>query len=117
VCALSFNDGLAFDGKAIMTWGRKTRNVAHAIPQFRDYINAGMRCPEYWRKTEDKPVKAPYWWHLALFGRQQLGLDEAAAWDEPVARLVCYRACHAETEGWKNLKTDNEMKGADILRK
>jgi hypothetical protein len=117
VCALSSKDGLAFDGKAIVAWGRKTRNVASAIAQLQDYIDAGLRCPEYWRKAEDKPVKAPYWWHLALFARQHLGLDEAAAWDEPVARLVCYRACNAEQEGWKNLKSDNEMKAKAALEK
>jgi hypothetical protein len=120
VCSLGFADGIeAFtDQRRVSKWGRRygPESVARAVPVLRDHILAGVRCPEYWQDGSGKPLRAPYWWHLATFARVQLGMSEAAAWDAPVSRLACYRACAAEGEGWKGLMTAEELRGAEILR-
>jgi len=118
VCSGRFADGIAADKKALEKWGRRHRRAAwgDVLLAFGDYIEAGLRGPQYWRGGKDKPVKAPYWWHLALFARSRLGMTEAEAWDAPVARLSCYRACESESRGWDKLMTDAEAEGVKVLK-
>jgi drug/metabolite transporter (DMT)-like permease len=120
VCSLSFADGIEAytDKRRVSKWGRKygPDAITRASLVLRGHILAGLHCPEYGQDGKGKPVRAPYWWHLATFARVQLGMSEAAAWDAPVSRLACYRACVAEGEGWDKLKSDEEIDGAEILK-
>lgn len=119
VCGCSFVGGIeaCADKAAIERWGKAhgKGDLAAAAAAFGAYIEAGLRCPEYWADAQSKPVRAPYWWHLALFGQRHLGLCEAGAWDAPVSRLACYRACYAESQGWDKLKSASEIAGIEVL--
>lgn len=118
VCSGRFTSGIAADKRALGKWGRRQRRAVwgDVLLAFSDYIEAGLAGPQYWRGGNEKSVKAPYWWHLALFAQSKLGFTEAAAWDTPVAKLSCYRACDAEANGWDKLKTDSEAHGAAVLK-
>jgi len=120
VCSTSFSEGYAKagDGIGASKWGKKEKRSdrTEAKALFDEYIIKSFACPDYWSTGGGAQLKAPYWWHLALFGQNVLGLSEAKAWDHPIMKLVCYRACDAESNGWDKLKTENEMEGSRVLR-
>ncbi len=115
ICSHSFADGYlgTMDFKAIRAWGRKCRRlgpveISTAITEFREYIDASMEKPVCWQSKDSKASRAPVWWLLTTFAQTELDKDEAAAWDAPFMKLVCYLICRNEIDGDDSLMTDAE---------
>jgi len=127
VCSHDFADGFdaASDLRAVNRWGRSQRkrwwrpaaDLGAAAVLFDEHIRLSLTAPDRWQDGAGTPLRAPLWWHLALFARETLHCSESEAWDFPLSRLICYRDCKAESEGGKDLMTDDEAKGIRLLEK
>ena len=104
--------------KPLRRWGRRVRHdeIARGRGQFLTYLAESWMTPEFWRSEGSGPLRAHWLYHLAAFGQRELHMSEAEAWDCPIARLLCYRATVGETEGDKNLVTDEERRGIEMLK-
>lgn len=119
VCAHGWADRATIkDTEAIKAWGEHIKSVdfVDAQKQFSNYLTESFAMPEFWNNS-GSTLRANFAFHLVTFGMRILGLSEADAWDTPIARMVCYRACWAESEGDTSLKSDDEQAGLDLLRK
>jgi len=106
------------DTASAQEWGRRCGAVDWAATRvlLEIYFRESVRLPRMWGGKQTEP-QANYCWHLVTFAMNELGMDEESAWDCPVARLVRYRLCRNEREGMKNLMTDSEIEGVEILRR
>lgn len=119
ICAHRWADRAKIkDTDAIKTWGKhiKRGDFIGARQTFDLYLAESFKMPEFWNKSGSS-LRANFAFHLVTFGMRILGLSEADAWDTPIARMVCYRACWAESEGDTSLKSDSEQSGIELLRK
>jgi hypothetical protein len=122
VCSHSFADGIAVAGDyaAIRRWGRTVKPAQYPAGRaaFSGYIARSLRSPEYWQTdgAAGGGCLAPVWWHMATFAMRDLHMAEAAAWDYPVARIVCHQAVAGELAGNKSLVAGDEIDGLGVLR-
>ena len=120
VCSRSYADGWlgALDLAAAGAWGENLQNhdFLSALTAFGEYIAASFMGPEYWSSGEGSSIRAPYMWHLATFGMMHLHLSDLAAWDYPIARLMCHYACKSESDGSKDLMSADDIKGMEVLK-
>jgi len=109
---------IRYDLKAVKKWGRSVRKpdfvVAHK--DFLLYLQESWEMPGCWPEPGSSGIKANPAYHLATFGMRELKMTEQEAWDCPMARLVCYRACVSESEGGDPLITDDDRAGMAILK-
>ena len=121
VCSHSHADGwnAAANAPSAQEWGNSLTdpNFPAALTAFDEYISASFMGPEYWSSGGGSEIRAPYMWHLATFGMSYLHMSEVAAWDCSVAKLMCYHACKAEVEGNKDLVSNEDMRGMEVLKK
>jgi hypothetical protein len=106
------------DLPAVIEWGKSLTadDIATSRRKFDNYLSESWKAPSFWQSGEGSDQRADWTYHLAVFGMRHLNMTEAEAWDCPIARLVCYRACVGETEGDKSLMTDEDVKGVEILK-
>jgi hypothetical protein len=120
ICTKSFSEGFraAADRYAARKWGASLKQPQFFSDQaiFTEYISASFLTPQYWQGKEAKPIRAPYFWHLATFAMRDLHLSEQEAWDVSITRLACYQACVADVSGSKDLMSAEDIKGIEILK-
>jgi len=120
VCSRSYADGWAgaTDIAAVSEWGKnlKDHDFPKALATFGEYITASFMGPEYWSSGSGSSIRAPYMWHLATFGMMHLHLTDVEAWDYPIARMVCHYACKSESEGNKDLISNDDLRGMEVLK-
>ena len=117
ICSLGWADRYRIvDEQAIQQWGGKIDPATYlaARQAFAVYLGESWEMPQFW-SSEGEGLRANWIYHLVAFGMRELKMTEAEAWDCPIARLVCYRACVGESEGDKSLKSEEEIKGEAIL--
>lgn len=116
VCTLDWStrDKLLADLKSIKAWGKTQRKCdwydAHA--DFQLYLRESWTIPQKWDTGAKSEVRANGAYHMAVFGMRNLGMSEQAAWDCPVARLVCYREAYAEQETGKSDLVGDDVESA-----
>lgn len=122
VCAHGWADRFAVmaDAAKAQEWGQTCEGVdwRDEVAAFRLYMDESWKLPERWKGGgDDSEARANSAYHLAVFGMRHLGMSEDVAWDCPVARLVCYRECYAESEtGKSRLVTEDERFAIDSLK-
>jgi hypothetical protein len=105
------------DMAGVSEWGKSVTaaDIASARAIFDRYLSESWEMPRFWQGDSGE-LRANWIYHLVTFAMRRLHMTEAEAWDCPIARLVCYRACYGESEGDKSLMTDDEIKGIEVLR-
>jgi hypothetical protein len=120
ICSHGWVDRFAIrsDMSAVAAWGKSVTadSIAAARRDFNLYLAESWKMPSFWQSGENAAMRANWIYHLAAFAMRRLHMTEAEAWDCPIARLVCYRACVGETEGDKSLMTDDDIKGIEVLK-
>lgn len=121
VCSRSWADRASIIGEPepIQTWGAEQDHAdwLAEMAAFRLYFQESWTIPDKWETGDKAKAKANGAYHLAVFGMRFLSMTEAAAWDCPVSRLICYRETYSEQETGKSLlKTDDELEGIAKLK-
>jgi len=120
ICSHSWADRfvLRSDLPSVIEWGKTltTEDISTSRRNFDAYLAASWQMPQFWQDAASGTLRANWIYHLAAFAMRRLHMTEAEAWDCPIARLVCYRACVGETEGDKSLMTDDDIKGIETLK-
>lgn len=120
ICAHGWADRFLIrsDMAAVIEWGKSLTadDIATGRRNFDAYLTASWETPKFWQDSDSGTLRANWIYHLAAFAMRRLNMTETEAWDCPIARLVCYRACVGETEGDKSLMTDDDIKGIETLK-
>lgn len=120
VCSHSWADRFLIrsDIPSVIEWGKTLTadDISTGRRNFDAYLKASWETPQFWQDTEAGTLRANWIYHLVTFAMRRLNMTEAEAWDCPIARLVCYRACVGETEGDKSLMTEEDIKGIEALK-
>ena len=121
ICSRGWADRYLLGGlahKPLRRWGRRVRQdeIARGRRQFLEYLSESWQTPQFWQSASGGPMRAHWLYHLTAFAMRELNMSEQQAWDCPIARLVCYRAAVGESEGDKNLVTEEEQRGIDMLK-
>ncbi len=120
ICSHGWSDRFRIrsDMASVIEWGKvlTTEDIAAGRRNFDAYLTASWEMPQFWQSLDAHDLRANWIYHLTTFAMRRLHMTESAAWDCPIARLVCYRACVGETEGDKSLKTEEELKGIETLK-
>jgi len=100
-------------------WGKQhgKTNWRKEVAAFQFYMAESWNTPKSWHDGKDgadkgSTAKASGAYHLAVFAMRRLGMSEAAAWDCPAARIVCYRETFIEQESGKSDLIGDEINDA-----
>lgn len=83
-------------------WGRSVGAWDHAAAagEFREYLDASFRFPSLKTPASGGVSAVPWPFRAVSTVMHYLPqLSETEAWNMPVARVACYRACYAEDQG------------------
>jgi hypothetical protein len=101
----------------LVEWGKTCTagDISSAREKLESYFSESWKMPQFW-PTDGGTMRANWIYHLVVFGMRYLRMPESRAWDCPISRLVCYRACVGETDGDKSLMSEDEIKGIEVLK-
>jgi len=120
ICSHGWDDRFRIqsDIPAVTKWGKTVpkKSITPARKDFDLYLKESLRMPQFWQAGGGDEPRANWLYHIATFAQARLHMVERDAWDCPIARLVCYRACVSEVEGDKSLKSESESEGVDVLK-